>query len=94
MKKTVFKVLLGLVAVSAVAYLADYAALRYRVWRGLTPYGSVTVNAYYEIHEKNQKTEYVFKSSEQQTCVNSCFPHLGYAPCWYARRHTEQAIQI
>jgi hypothetical protein len=24
------------------------------------------------------------------TCVHSLFPHMGYQPCWYLSRHSEQ----
>ena len=92
------KVVLRIVAISAIVtlavYLADYAVLRYRMSRGFNPYGSVTVRFYYEVQEKNQRTEYAFDSVQQQTCVNALFPHFGFASCWYARRHTERATKI
>jgi hypothetical protein len=79
---------------AGMVYAADYAVLRYRIWRGLSAYGSVTIDAYYAIQEKNGRTEYVFDSSQPQTCVNSWFPHLGCPPCWYERRHSEKQIRI
>ena len=48
----------------------------------------------YVIHEKNGKVEYQFGAPEEQPCVNSLFPHFGYAPCWYVRRHTQKQVDI
>jgi hypothetical protein len=74
-------------------YAGDYAVLRIRIARN-TAYGSVTVRQYYAIQEKNNRTEYVFGSTQDQTCVNSLFGHQGLLPCWYLRRHPEQQVQI
>lgn len=94
MRKIVLSTL-GILAIAAiVGYLADYAILRYRVSRALSPYDSVTVRLYYKIQEKNQRIEYAFDSAQQQTCVNSLFPHFGFSSCWYVRRHTERPINI
>ena len=27
-------------------------------------------------------------------CANTLFPHSGYPPCWYLRRHKEQQTKI
>jgi hypothetical protein len=94
MKKLIIRGIGVLLAATALLYVGDYAALRYRIIRKLSPYDSVTVDSYYAVPEKNGKTEYDFQSSQQETCVNSLFPHLGYSPCWYARRHTDKPIPI
>lgn len=78
----------------AVAWAVDFGVFEYRVARNHNPYGDVTVYEYYAIGEKNQRTEYVYKATEQQPCVNSFFPHSGLPPCWYARRHTEKQVKI
>jgi hypothetical protein len=49
---------------------------------------------YYSVAEKNNKTEYLPSNSEQDTCVHSLFPHLGFSPCWYLSRHTEKSIPM
>jgi hypothetical protein len=54
----------------------------------------VTIQPYYAIHEKNGKTEYDFAQPENQVCVRSLFPHFGYNPCWYVKRHTDKRIDI
>ena len=94
MKRVAFKMLGGLVVVVGAVYLGDYAVLRYRIFRNHAPYGSVTVNAYYAVPQKTGKTEYDFDSTQQETCVNSLFPHMAYAPCWYLRKHTDKQIQL
>lgn len=73
-----------------VTYGGDYALVRFR----REPTGVVTVRRYYAIQEKANRVEYVFDKEENQTCVQSLFPHLGFTPCWYLSRHTEQRENI
>ncbi len=87
-------VTLGLVILLGVIYAVDYAVLRYRVAANRTAFGTEPVSSYYAVQEKNNKTEYIFKDKEDETCVHSLFSHLGYAPCWYLRRHPEKQITI
>lgn len=94
MKKIVASVLAGLIAASALAYATDYLLWRYKLSTGRAPYGTLTVQYYYAIQEKNGKTEYDFQPPQQEHCVNSLFPHFGLSPCWYERKHTEKAIKI
>jgi hypothetical protein len=37
---------------------------------------------------------YIFNPPQAVTCVNSIFPHGGYAPCWYLQRNKEQRTDI
>ena len=53
------------------------------------PFGQVTVQPYYAVHQKNGKTEYDFAPTEVDICIHAVFPHLGYNPCWYANRHRD-----
>jgi hypothetical protein len=73
-----------------IAFVADYAALR----MSANPTGSVMVKRYYAVGLKNGKTEMYYADPENQMCVNSIFPHLGYTPCWYLRRHNVKQIDI
>jgi hypothetical protein len=93
-KRLILGALGSAVVLAALVYLADYAIWRYREARGKNPYGSVTIQVYYAIGEKSGKTEYDFEPPQQETCVNSWFPHAGYPPCWYERKHTEKEIKI
>jgi len=82
-----------LIFVAILTYACDYGVLRYRMARG-TGLGSVTVDTYYAIHQKNGKTEFQTLDPQPQTCVNSLFPHQGITPCWYLSRHPEKRIDI
>ena len=93
-RKIMLAGVLSVLAAAVLAYGVDYAILRYRVSRNLSPYGSVTVRQYYAVSEKNQRTEYVYGSTQPHSCVNTLFSHMGMAPCWYLRRHSEQEIRI
>ena len=94
MRRVISQALSGLIAAVVLAYAADYAILRFRIWRKLDPYGSVTVQVYYAVPQKNGKMEYDFQSSEEETCVKSIFSHLGDRPCWYARTHRDREINL
>ena len=94
MKKIVIRVLAAILAAVLVVYTTDAVVLGYRILRNLAPYGTVTVRYYYQVQEKNNRTEYAFASAQAQKCVNSLFPHQGFEPCWYARRHVERPIKI
>jgi hypothetical protein len=94
MKKIVALSLAALIAASALSYAVDYLLWRYKLATAHSPYSTVTVQFYYAIQEKNGKTEYDYQPPQQDTCVNSLFPHGGYSPCWYERRHPEKAIRI
>ena len=93
--KILQKILVTFVVLAGVAYAGDYLQLRYRVWRNANPFGSIQVERYYAVHEKNNKVEFMFPHETQnQDCVHSLFPHMGYSPCWYLNRNREQRIDI
>ncbi len=86
--------LLILIAAGLLLYLGDYGILRIRAATGRNAFGKVSVEKYYAIKQKTGKTELSYIGTEDQTCVNALFPHLGFQPCWYLSRHTEQQIDI
>ena len=89
------KIVLAVVVALVVTYAVDYAQLRYRVWRNANPFGTVQVEKYYAVHEKNNRVEYMFPhESNDQNCVHALFPHMGYSPCWYLNRNREQRVDI
>lgn len=94
MKFLLFRGFVALVLTAALLYGGDDLSLRYRIPKNREPFGSVTVQPLYVIHEKNGKVEYQFAPAQDQPCVQSVVPHFGYRPCWYLRRHTEQRIDI
>ena len=96
MKRILKRILVLAILLSVVLYLGDYLILRYRIWRNHNPYGTVTVEILYAISQKStpgtNKTEYQSGGFQNQTCVNSLFPHFGYSPCWYLRHRTQKTI--
>lgn len=94
MKKIIANALLVIIALAVLVYACDYMIWRYRAATNNNAYGTLTVQYYYAIGEKSGKTEYDFQPPQQETCVNSLFPHAGYSPCWYERKHTEKAIRV
>ena len=89
-----FAALLALVAATALAYGLDYMVFRIRAGTNHNPYGSVTVNHYYAVLQKNGKTQFIFDPPQAQACVNALFPHQGSPPCWYLSRHPDQRTDI
>jgi hypothetical protein len=58
------------------------------------PFETVRIQRYYAVGLKNKKTEFMFLEPENQVCVHSLFPHLGYSPCWYVGRGKVKRIDI
>lgn len=94
MKVILLRIVAALVLLALITYVGDYLSVRYKIPKGRDPFSTVTVQPYYAIHEKNGKTEYDFAQPENQVCVRSLFPHFGYLPCWYVKRHTDKRIDI
>jgi len=86
--------ILSVIAAAALAYGLDYAVFRVRAATHQDAYGSVTVNHYYAVLQKNGKTQFIFDPPRAQTCVNALFPHEGWLPCWYLSRHPDQRTDI
>jgi len=82
------RVVITLFVVITFVYMGDTLVLRLRS----QPLESVVVERYDAIPEKNNKTEFAFEPPVNQPCVRALFPHQGYEPCWYLRRHSEQRI--
>jgi hypothetical protein len=94
LRQLLVRACLALAVLFAFVYIADYLAARWHVPPNRELFGSVLVRRYYAVGEKNGKTEFLFNPPETQPCLNSLFPHFGYTPCWYLRRHTEQRTNI
>ena len=78
----------------ALVYAGDYASVRIPIPKGRVPYATVVVRPYYDVGLKSGKSNFYFLDPQKQTCVNSLFPHLGYNPCWYLRKHAHQRIPM
>lgn len=85
--------LVGILALAALAFLADYLSLRLDV-PARDRFDSVDIRHFFAVKLKNKQTSYMFDQPQPTECVNSLFPHLGDNPCWYARRHTTVEVKI
>jgi hypothetical protein len=88
------RIVLLLAVALAALYAGDYLSLRYRIPNHREQFGVVKVRRYYAIPQKNNRLEYTFDAPENQTCVQSLFPHLGCTPCWYLRRRAQKRIDL
>jgi hypothetical protein len=86
------RILLGCAIAVALAYVVDAAVLRYRAAGNRNAFSVVTVHPYYAMPRKDKKLEYMYGDPQDETCVNSLFPHMGDTPCWYLRKHTDQPL--
>jgi hypothetical protein len=86
------RILMFALCLLGIVYFCDDLSVRYHIPRTRQSYGTVTVQRFAAIPEKNGKTEFAVEGPVTQTCVHSLFPHLGYQPCWYLSRHSEQRI--
>jgi hypothetical protein len=79
-----------LVVLIVVLYFVDYIIVSLRS----EPTGTCQITKFYAVPQKDGKTSYEPGEPETQTCVNSIFPHMGYSPCWYMKRHRNQQINL
>ena len=82
------------VTLITLVYLGDYLALRIPIPKSHAAYATVTVRPYYDVALKSGKSDLYILDPQQQTCVNSIFPHMGFTPCWYLRKHTHPRIAM
>ena len=94
LKRILVAVILIAAALGAAVYVGDFVVFRARVALNRSPYDSVTVQHFDAVLKKNGKTEFLFDPPQPETCVNTLFPHDGFAPCWYLNRHREQGTNI
>jgi hypothetical protein len=85
---------LAVLGAAFLAYGLDYAVFRVRAATNRNAYGSVIVNHYTAVLQKNGKTTLTFDPPQPWTCVNALFPHQGSLPCWYLSRHPDQRTDI
>lgn len=80
--------------VLCLVYAGDYFSVRFRIPKGRDTFGTVQTRRYYSVMKKDGKPDFYFDQPQNQTCVRSLFPHFGYTPCWYLRRHKVQKIDV
>ena len=85
---------LAVLGMAALAYGLDDAVFRLRAATKRNAYGTVMVNHYTAVLQKNGKTTMTFDPPQPWTCVNALFSHAGWLPCWYLSRHPDQRTDI
>lgn len=93
-RRTTRWVFISVVLLFVLVYAADYVSVRYRIPNNREMFSYVTVQSLYEVRLKNGKIDYSRGDPENQVCVNSLLPQLGYTPCWYLNRHKQKVIQV
>jgi hypothetical protein len=94
LKKIVLRIAGALVLLASFTYAGDYLLVRFKLPNGRDSFSTVTIRPYYAIQQKNGRTEYDYAPPQNQVCVRSVFPHFGYSPCWYVKRHADKRIDI
>ncbi len=94
LRRIALRLLVAVLGLLGIAYGADYCVFRYRLATKHQPFGSVTVEHYYEVAHKDGKAEIIFDPPVKKACVYSLFPHSGDPPCWFLVRHAEQRTDI
>ena len=90
--KILFRSLLVLLVFLAAAYGGEDLVLRYRIAHNSGASVLERVPVYEAGEVKGGKLEFYFNQGESQVCVHGAFPHFGYAPCWYVKRHTMKRL--
>ncbi len=85
------RVLIAAALLICIVYAGD--DLRFRIAKGKA-FATVRVQRYYSVMKKDGKPDYYFDQPQNETCIRSLFPHLGYTPCWYLNRHKVQKIDV
>jgi hypothetical protein len=86
MKRTLGKIVIGLIAALAVIYVGDWAVWRFRVAMG-GGMSTVSVSSIIVTRLKDNKDEYDWDGTADVACSRSIFPQAGSGACWWLRRH-------
>lgn len=93
------RLILALVLVLAILYGYDFASVHARMSakKPGDPIATVTYPHLLAIPQKGNKVDYELDAQSPmvtETCVQSLFPHYGYPPCWYVKRHAKLPTQM
>ena len=80
---------LGLVALTAFMYAADWTIFKMEA----SPTSKFTVSHFVSAPLKNNKEEIDYTGSEEVPCSITLFPQGGLTPCWWLRGHANQVTQ-
>ena len=84
-------VVFAVVAV-ALVYVAEDARVRFKMRRAATDEILGSVTFYTATLRKDGRTEIFWDQPQTEVCVRALLPHVGYRPCWYARRSQVRTI--
>ena len=84
--------LLGSVVLLGGLYVGDDLSVRYRMAHARAGEPLDEATFYYATVLKNGRLEVFYDQPQTEVCVHALFPHLGYHPCWYARRSNVRRI--
>jgi hypothetical protein len=87
-RKLVLGGCLSLALIAALTYAGDAFWARRRG----VPTEQMRVDRVYAFTNHWNKVDYSVGTPIMQTCLDALWPHFGYVPCWYLRRHTFQQI--
>jgi hypothetical protein len=87
-------ILLSIVLSVLALYIADDLSVRFRIPSSRDPFGTVRVQPYYAVPQKDHKTEFIFAEPQTEVCVHSIFPHQGHCPCWYTGSKKQKRIDM
>jgi len=87
-RKIALQLCLALVVVGALTYSADDLSARFRG----KPTEQLKIDPVYAAINHFNQVEYSVGTPYMATCVDALFPHFGFSPCWYLRKHTLQTI--
>jgi hypothetical protein len=91
-RRILHRALVATVIAVAALYVGDDLALNYRIARGGAAAATETVTVLYGTPLKDGRVSIFWNQPQTETCARSIFPHLGYLPCWYAKRHATRLI--
>ena len=92
--RQILRVVLALLLCLALLYLGDDLSARFRIPGNRQTLGTVQVQTFWAITQKDGRIDYEIGDSNNETCLQALFPHLGYTPCWYLTRHTKKIVKV
>jgi len=78
----------GVIAAVVLVFVGDLLWAKHLMANPNMGLGTVMVRHEWDVPRKDGRVEFDIDPPQPETCIHSMFPHFGYAPCWYAVRHT------
>jgi len=93
-KRRLLRTTAGVLAAAAVFYASEDLSLRLHIPASHRVFSQIPVQSFDAVKLKNGRTEFYFDPPQTVACVNAVLPHMGYATCWYVRRHATRRTDI